>query len=63
VIARFLENQYYSTHEVYLFALADATKVEYDTIYQAGFLLQLDCPDLTGNRQIRGAEQGAGYLA
>jgi 5-methyltetrahydropteroyltriglutamate--homocysteine methyltransferase len=62
-IARFLENQYCSTHEVYLFALADATKVEYDTIYQAGFLLQLDCPDLKGNRQIRGAEQGAGYLA
>ena len=63
VIARFLENQYYPTHEAYLFALADAMKVEYDTIYQAGFLLQLDCPDLTGNRQIRGAEKGAGYLA
>ena len=63
VIARFLENQYYPTHEAYLFALADAMKVEYDTIYQAGFLLQLDCPDLTGNRQMRGAEKGAGYLA
>lgn len=49
--------------KVNLSALADAMKVEYDTISQAGLLLQLDCPDLTGNRVIRGAEQGTGYLA
>lgn len=46
VISLFLSNQYYPTHEAYLNALADAMKEEYDAIYQAGFLLQLDCPDL-----------------
>jgi 5-methyltetrahydropteroyltriglutamate--homocysteine methyltransferase len=46
VISLFLTNQYYPTHEAYLYALADAMKEEYHAIYQAGFLLQLDCPDL-----------------
>jgi len=46
VISLFLANQYYPTHEAYLYALADAMKEEYHAIYQAGFLLQLDCPDL-----------------
>ena len=46
VISLFLANQYYPTHEAYLYALANAMKEEYDAIYQAGFLLQLDCPDL-----------------
>jgi 5-methyltetrahydropteroyltriglutamate--homocysteine methyltransferase len=46
VISLFLANQYYPTHEAYLSALANAMKEEYDAIYQAGFLLQLDCPDL-----------------
>jgi 5-methyltetrahydropteroyltriglutamate--homocysteine methyltransferase len=52
VIALFLGNQYYPSHEAYLSALAEAMKTEYDAIVQAGFLLQLDCPDLsvlTGN--------------
>jgi len=46
VISLFLDNQYYQTHEAYLYALADAMREEYQAIYQAGFLLQLDCPDL-----------------
>ena len=46
VISLFLANQYYPTHEAYLYALAGAMKEEYEAIYQAGFLLQLDCPDL-----------------
>ena len=46
VISLFLANQYYPTHEAYLYALADAMREEYHAIYQAGFLLQLDCPDL-----------------
>jgi 5-methyltetrahydropteroyltriglutamate--homocysteine methyltransferase len=50
VISLFLQNQYYPTHEAYLNALADAMKEEYDAIYQAGFLLQLDCPDIALNR-------------
>lgn len=62
VISRFLENQYYPSHEAYLAALVDTMKVEYDTIYQAGFILQLDCPDLTGGRNIKGTQSGLSYL-
>ena len=54
VIASFLENQYYPSHEAYLFALADAMKTEYDLIHRAGFVLQLDCPDLAGPRHRYG---------
>ena len=46
VIEMFMANTYYPTTEEYLFALADAMKTEYDAIGQAGFVLQLDCPDL-----------------
>lgn len=62
VISRFLDNEYYPNHETYLSALADAMKTEYDAIYQAGFILQLDCPDLTGNRDIKGITRGLSYL-
>ena len=41
-----LENEYYKTDEEYLFALADALHVEYKAIVDAGFLLQIDDPDL-----------------
>jgi 5-methyltetrahydropteroyltriglutamate--homocysteine methyltransferase len=48
IIASYLPNRYYRTDEEYLFAIADAMKEEYDAISQAGIVLQLDCPDLTG---------------
>ena len=50
IISFFLENRYYPNHEAYVFALADAMKQEYDAIYQAGLLLQVDCPDLGAGR-------------
>ncbi len=53
VIALFLRNEYYPTHEAYVQALAEAMKEEYETIHRAGFLLQLDCPDLAMGRHIR----------
>ncbi|HWG60447.1 MAG TPA: cobalamin-independent methionine synthase II family protein [Streptosporangiaceae bacterium] len=46
VIDMFMPNRYYASTEEYLFALADAMKVEYDAIHRAGLVLQLDCPDL-----------------
>ena len=46
VIEMFMANRYYPSTEEYLFALADAMKHEYDAIYKAGLILQLDCPDL-----------------
>jgi 5-methyltetrahydropteroyltriglutamate--homocysteine methyltransferase len=50
LIAMFLENQHYPTHEAYLQALAEALKTEYDLIHRAGYLLQVDCPDLADGR-------------
>jgi 5-methyltetrahydropteroyltriglutamate--homocysteine methyltransferase len=47
VISHFQPNQYYPDTPAYLFALADAMRFEYETIVDAGFLLQLDCPDFT----------------
>jgi 5-methyltetrahydropteroyltriglutamate--homocysteine methyltransferase len=35
-------NEYYPSDEAFVYALADALKVEYDTIHAAGFLLQVD---------------------
>jgi 5-methyltetrahydropteroyltriglutamate--homocysteine methyltransferase len=49
IIAGYMpDNQYYASTEEYIFALADAMKEEYDAIYEAGVILQLDCPDLPG---------------
>jgi len=36
------ENRYYQSEEQYVYALADAMRVEYEAIAQAGFLLQVD---------------------
>jgi 5-methyltetrahydropteroyltriglutamate--homocysteine methyltransferase len=46
VVSIFLANQYYKSHEEYLGALAEAMKPEYRAITDAGFILQIDCPDL-----------------
>jgi 5-methyltetrahydropteroyltriglutamate--homocysteine methyltransferase len=53
VISIFLGNHYYKTHETYLAALADAMKTEYNAIYQAGLILQVDCPDFAMGRHIQ----------
>jgi 5-methyltetrahydropteroyltriglutamate--homocysteine methyltransferase len=45
-IARYLKNSYFKTDEEYLYALTDVMKREYKAIFDAGFVLQLDCPDL-----------------
>jgi 5-methyltetrahydropteroyltriglutamate--homocysteine methyltransferase len=46
VIALFQPNEYYATQEEYLVAVAEAMRIEYETIVQAGLLLQIDAPDL-----------------
>ena len=46
VISAFQSNHYYPTHDAYVDAIAAAMKPEYDAIAAAGFVLQLDCPDL-----------------
>ena len=45
-LEHFFYNEYYSTDEEYLFALADAIKHEYKAIVDGGFILQIDDPAL-----------------
>ncbi len=46
VVAAFQPNEYYPTHAAYVEAIAAAMREEYEAIVAAGFLLQVDCPDL-----------------
>jgi len=39
-------NQYYKDRSAYLLAIAEVMQREYEAIAAAGFLVQLDCPDL-----------------
>ena len=52
VISLFLQNDYYSSREAYLEALADAMKAEYKAIIDSGLDIQLDCPDLALSRHM-----------
>jgi len=45
-----LPNEYYPSHEAYVSAAAEAMRAEYMAVYEAGLVLQLDCPDLAGGR-------------
>jgi 5-methyltetrahydropteroyltriglutamate--homocysteine methyltransferase len=46
VVAFFIPDQHYGKYETYLAAIADAMRPEYRAVVEAGFTLQLDCPDL-----------------
>jgi len=52
VIAHFLRNEHYPSREAYLARLVDVMKEEYDAIVRAGFVLQVDCPDLAMGRHL-----------
>jgi 5-methyltetrahydropteroyltriglutamate--homocysteine methyltransferase len=53
VVSLFFRNDHYPSHEAYLFAIAEAMKHEYETVARAGFVLQVDCPDLAMGRHIQ----------
>ncbi len=53
VISLFFRDDHYGSHEAYLFAIAEAMRQEYETVARAGFVLQLDCPDLAMGRHIQ----------
>ena len=53
VIALFFRNDHYASREAYLYAIAEAMKLEYETVAKAGFVLQVDCPDLAMGRHIQ----------
>jgi 5-methyltetrahydropteroyltriglutamate--homocysteine methyltransferase len=53
VISLFFRDEHYGSHEKYLFAIAEAMRHEYETVARAGFVLQVDCPDLAMGRHIQ----------
>jgi 5-methyltetrahydropteroyltriglutamate--homocysteine methyltransferase len=50
ILTRFIINLHYPTEDAYVEALADVLKVEYRAIVEAGFVLQIDAPDLGSAR-------------
>jgi 5-methyltetrahydropteroyltriglutamate--homocysteine methyltransferase len=64
VIALFQPNKHYSSHEDYLQALGEAMRAEYEAIVAAGFILQLDSPDLgLGRHMLFKDKPEAEYIA
>ncbi len=49
-LSTYVPNRYYASRDEYREALIEALRPEYNAIYEAGFVLQLDCPDLAGAR-------------
>ncbi len=56
VIAVFQQNEYYASEDQYIEAVAQAMREEYQAIVEAGFLLQIDSPDLAMGRHLAFAE-------
>ena len=52
IIALFQPNEYYPSLDEYLEAIGEAMKTEYEAIVAAGFMLQIDSPDLAMGRHI-----------
>src|ERR1700736_6210865 len=50
VLTKFVPDTYYKNEDAYVEALADALRQEYEAITQAGFVLQIDAPDLGSAR-------------
>jgi 5-methyltetrahydropteroyltriglutamate--homocysteine methyltransferase len=53
VVSLFFRNDHYKDFETYIYAIADAMRHEYETVAKAGFVLQIDCPDLGMGRHIQ----------
>lgn len=52
VIALFQPNEFYKTQDDYLEAVSEGMRIEYEGIVEAGFILQLDAPDLGLGRHM-----------
>jgi 5-methyltetrahydropteroyltriglutamate--homocysteine methyltransferase len=50
VLTKFVPDRWYNNEDAYVAALADALRVEYKAIVDAGFILQIDAPDLGSAR-------------
>jgi 5-methyltetrahydropteroyltriglutamate--homocysteine methyltransferase len=56
VVSLFFRNDHYKDFETYIYAIADVMRHEYETVAKAGFVLQIDCPDLAMGRHIQYAD-------
>ena len=56
VVSLFFRNDHYKDYETYIYAIAEAMRDEYETVADAGFVLQFDCPDLGMGRHIQYAD-------
>ena len=56
-----MKNEYYPSDEAYLFAIAEAMREEYQAIIDAGFVLQIDDPDLADAWQMHPEMSVADY--
>lgn len=52
-LAHFVLNRHYATEDEFVAALADAMQTEYEAIFRAGIVVQIDCPDLAMIRHMR----------
>src|SRR5215472_15680018 len=50
VLTKFVPDRYYNNEDAYVAALAEALREEYEAIAKAGFILQIDAPDLGSAR-------------
>src|SRR5580704_2457280 len=50
VLTKFVPDRYYKNEDAYVEALADALQQEYEAIANAGFIVQIDAPDLGSAR-------------
>ena len=60
-LEHWMKNDFYKTNEEYLFAIADAMREEYKAIVEAGFILQIDDPDLADAWQMHPEMSVADY--
>ena len=59
IVGNVTDNRHYAGDEAYVYAVADALKVEYETIVNNGLLLQIDAPEMPG-RYDRLLAEGSG---
>ncbi len=60
-IEHWLRNEHYADEEAFVYAIAEAMREEYKAIVDAGFLLQIDDPDLPDGWQMYPGMSVAGY--
>jgi 5-methyltetrahydropteroyltriglutamate--homocysteine methyltransferase len=56
-LAQNVVNEYYKDEEAFLYAVAEVMKEEYQAIVRAGFLLQIDSPDLAMGKNVQFADK------